>query len=637
MRMTVGNTEAAIAFLQSWEPDGPWLLTAIEPDSGKIQTRPFSDANSAQRWIERYQGKRNIYFSPNRVRPGLTRKAKKTDITHLLTLHTDRDPPKDPKTDLAVEQAAILDRLKGHNRRPTAIIFSGGGYQGFWRLAQPAPVNDNIAALEAYNRGLEQSLGGDHCHNIDRIMRLPGTLNIPDAKKRAAGRVETLAELVYFDLDRVYQLSDFTPADEPVRPEPQPQPDDLERILDSLPKQIIDRLKATAPDRSQALFKVIAALVRHCLSDETIERIIRAFPSGIGSKYIGRSDLGIEIARIRSKTAPEPPGDPALAAAKKAIEQAHPDPDQVIDILVDLVKPGSFNPAEIDLLVHWAHLKLNGAASKTAIKQTLREKLAQLRSGTDRERFTIEDNCLVYWKTTDGGNVPVKLANFAAWIVEDQIYDDGAVEFRRYVLEGKLANGTPLPACTVPIKEFVSPLWVDKYWGAKPIVHTGGGTSMLSEAIKTISGRVRERRIYGHTGWRRIDDQWLYLHAGGAIGADGPVAEVSVELPGDLAGYHLPVAQDLQKAVRASLQLLKLNAPLTAAVYRAPLIAFCPVDFGLFSVGSTGTLKSALQGTAMAHWGPCWHGKHFPANWSGTVNSLEKKGVRDQGRAVCRR
>jgi len=58
--MTVG-AEAAIAFLQSWEPDGPWLLTAIEPDSGKIQTRPFSDANSAWRRIDCYQGKRNIY------------------------------------------------------------------------------------------------------------------------------------------------------------------------------------------------------------------------------------------------------------------------------------------------------------------------------------------------------------------------------------------------------------------------------------------------------------------------------------------------------------------------------------------------------------------------------------------------
>jgi hypothetical protein len=34
-----------------------------------------------------------------------------------------------------------------------------------------------------------------------------------------------------------------------------------------------------------------------------IERVIRAYPGGIGSKYVGRSDLGAEIAMVRSKTA----------------------------------------------------------------------------------------------------------------------------------------------------------------------------------------------------------------------------------------------------------------------------------------------------------------------------------------------
>jgi hypothetical protein len=300
--MIVGNTDAAITFLELWERNGPWLLTAIEPDSGKIQTRPFSDVNSARRWIERYQGKRNIYFSPNRVRAGLTSKAKKTDVTDLLTLHTDLDPRKDPDVDLALEQAAILDRLKGHNPPPTTIIFSGGGYQGFWRLAQPVPVNGNIAALEAYNRGLEQALGGDHCHNIDRIMRLPGTINLPDARKRAAGRIEVLAEVIYFDRDRLYQLTDFIPLDDE---EPElGEPDDLQRVLDRLPKWIVDRLKVTtAPDRSKALFSVIATLLKRGLADDTIERIIRAFPNGIGSKYVGRGDLAAEIGRIRSRTA----------------------------------------------------------------------------------------------------------------------------------------------------------------------------------------------------------------------------------------------------------------------------------------------------------------------------------------------
>lgn len=101
--------------------------------------------------------------------------------------------------------------MKEHQPPPSAIIFSGGGYQGFWRLDEPVVADGNIDELEAYNIGLEQRLGGDHCHNIDRIMRVPGTMNIPDAKKRAAGRIEALAEVVYFNPNRVYSLADFTP------------------------------------------------------------------------------------------------------------------------------------------------------------------------------------------------------------------------------------------------------------------------------------------------------------------------------------------------------------------------------------------------------------------------------------------
>jgi hypothetical protein len=67
----------------------------------------------------------------------------------------------------------------------------------------------SVERLESYNKALAQQLGADHCHNIDRIMRLPGTTNLPDAKKRALGRRPVAAELIYLDLDRRYRLDDF--------------------------------------------------------------------------------------------------------------------------------------------------------------------------------------------------------------------------------------------------------------------------------------------------------------------------------------------------------------------------------------------------------------------------------------------
>lgn len=43
---------------------------------------------------------------------------------------------------------------------------------------------------------IAKALGGDNCHNVDRLLRLPGTINMPNAKKRAAGRVPTLARII---------------------------------------------------------------------------------------------------------------------------------------------------------------------------------------------------------------------------------------------------------------------------------------------------------------------------------------------------------------------------------------------------------------------------------------------------------
>src|SRR5262249_10984883 len=97
---------------------------------------------------------------------------------------------------------------------PTIVVSSGGGCQAFWRLAEPVQIGGGKAQweeLERYNQQLEEVFEGDHCWNIDRIMRLPGTVNIPDAKKRAKGRVKAVAHVVSFT-DATYRLSDFEQA-----------------------------------------------------------------------------------------------------------------------------------------------------------------------------------------------------------------------------------------------------------------------------------------------------------------------------------------------------------------------------------------------------------------------------------------
>jgi hypothetical protein len=185
-------------FLERLRPGGPWVLTAIIPN-GETDTRTFTDAAQAEVWALEWNKTKNLYFHVNPIiRTAVAKKAEKTDIAALDFLHVDVDPRSGE--DFDEERARILGLLTTHRPdgipAPTVIINSGGGYQALWRLAQPIPINGDVALAEEaerWNRALEHMCGADNCHNCDRILRLPGTTNWPNRKKRDKGRTPTQA------------------------------------------------------------------------------------------------------------------------------------------------------------------------------------------------------------------------------------------------------------------------------------------------------------------------------------------------------------------------------------------------------------------------------------------------------------
>jgi hypothetical protein len=213
------DNAAAVSFLRRWAPQGPWVLTAIRPDRKSIDTQSFGPKTESQLtdWLEQFNGRYNIYFQVNPpLYDDAGKKTKREEIKELAWLHVDIDPRAGEDIQEERDRALRLltERLPKGVPPPTAVVFSGGGYQGFWRLADPLPINGELERAEEakrYNQQLEILFGADHCHNVDRIMRLPGTINLPDAKKAKKGRVPTLAELVSFE-DHAYPLGDFTPA-----------------------------------------------------------------------------------------------------------------------------------------------------------------------------------------------------------------------------------------------------------------------------------------------------------------------------------------------------------------------------------------------------------------------------------------
>jgi hypothetical protein len=240
---------------------------------------------------------------------------------------------------------------------------------------------------------------------------------------------------------------------------------------------------------------------------------------------------------------------------------------------------------------------------------------------------------LVWDKPTKEGLTATPLTNFRARIVGDVVEDDGAEESRSFEIEAELYGRRSV--FTVPAERFAGMSWPPEYLGAGAILYPGFGTKDHARAaIQLLSGEIHTRHIYAHTGWRRVGEEWIYLHVGGAIGPIGPILEMEVSLgDGRLGDFLLPMppkGEHLAQAVETSLRLLELapwtiTVPLLSAVYRAPLSEVVPVDFSMFIAGPTGTRKTELSAQAQAHFGASFNGRNLPGNWSSTQNALEKQ------------
>jgi hypothetical protein len=240
-----------------------------------------------------------------------------------------------------------------------------------------------------------------------------------------------------------------------------------------------------------------------------------------------------------------------------------------------------------------------------------------------------QNGCIYRTVQTKDGPVPVGLCNFSARLVEDVLHDDGAEQARYLAVLGKLADGSVLSRTDVPACDFARMDWLVPAWGTGAVVYAGMGTKdHLRVALQLLSGDVPRRTVFRHVGWRKVGERWLYLHAGGAVGAEGLIDAIPVSLPEPLAGFHLPAppeGAELTDSVRASLRLLRLGPdrltfPLLSAVYRAVL---GDTDFALHLSGPTGCFKSEVAALAQQHFGLGMDARHLPANWSSTGNALE--------------
>ena len=213
------NAEEAVRFLEWLRPGGPWPL--ILPTADWDRGTPLTFAREREQLraiISEKSGKFGIFYPVADVEPGLQRQPEKKHLVKTRLLHVDLDPPPGlPPADFDQWVEAKIEEVgkQTHSPRPSCIVRSGNGLHLLWALAEAHYLGGAeiiISDFEAYTNGLARAFGAnDGTWNANRVLRLPGSINLPNLKKRKDGRTARETSIVELLPDRVYTLADFDP------------------------------------------------------------------------------------------------------------------------------------------------------------------------------------------------------------------------------------------------------------------------------------------------------------------------------------------------------------------------------------------------------------------------------------------
>lgn len=510
--------------------------------------------------------------------------------------------------------------------RPSILIDSGGGFQCYFLFREPVRLtaaeglqagtpppldaHPTIAQVEGINRGLALALGGDvAATDAARILRLPGTFNM-----KLAGNPRPV-EIVWCEPDRLYDLADFAKYEAQGR-QRGPQAGTPAQQGDARPT------RTPAPPGAgpggeyerytqKALADEIAALARTPEGERNARLNQAAFALGqlVGAGVLDRGS--VEVALSGTAAAIGLGEVEARATIKSGLDSGMKEPRE----LPERAARGGGGPRQ--------------GGNKGSPEQG--HQAGQ--EGAEAERFWLVGHCYfeargrLCLEVYDRQGMPQTrpLANFRARITEEVSRDDGLIKKKEFGITGSLETGRSLPPALIPAKDFDSLNWIKREWGAAATVAPGRSLGPhLANAIQAHSKGFKRRVVYAHSGWRKIDGAWRYLHGGGAIGPGEPV---EVDLGENLHLYRLPEPGGLE-AAQASLRFLDLaswevTAPLLACVYLAPFADLLKIDFSLWLYGPTGAMKSTLAALALCHFG-AFDRLTLPGSWFSTVNSLEK-------------
>lgn len=221
------------------------------------------------------------------------------------------------------------------------------------------------------------------------------------------------------------------------------------------------------------------------------------------------------------------------------------------------------------------------------------------------------------------------ICDFVPWPTREILKDDGTTTARYIELEGILPDFTRLPRITISMEDYGDMKWPGLMWGMKAAIQPFKEKELRYCLQKMSQSGIPENSVYTFLGWKKIKDNWIYLHAGGAVGAEN----VEVELPEKLRNYRLPnTVNDLNLAIKAGLKLFeigpaKIMYPLVAMAFLSPLMEpfrQAGIEPGVlfYLWGGSGSRKSTIIALVLCLFGR-FDNKTLPASFRDTALSIE--------------
>jgi len=173
-------------------------LRLIDPASANVRQHFCRSVSEAITLADDASARLNVYVG---ACPRFRRGGTKDDISTVVAAWADLDFHQIDPTNRDVALELAYRRIESLGIPPTMLVHTGNGLQVWWLFHEPAAITDAWPAerFEAINIGLAQRLGGDHVHDLARVLRVPGTINLPDSKKQARGCVPVVTRLVSSD------------------------------------------------------------------------------------------------------------------------------------------------------------------------------------------------------------------------------------------------------------------------------------------------------------------------------------------------------------------------------------------------------------------------------------------------------